>query len=162
IYTVLKRLQVPDLSIKWPNDILSGTSKVCGILIESKIQGTLIDTSIIGVGLNVNQLNFVNLENASSLRCILGKTFDLDELLIQIVDALKTLFLQKNDKGIGFLWDVYESALFKKGMPMTFENDMAEKFVGSIKGVSGDGKLMIAIDKDSIKSFDLKEVKLLY
>ena len=162
IYTVLKQLQVPDLSIKWPNDILSGNLKICGILIESKIQGNVIDTSIIGIGLNVNQLNFENLENASSLKRVLGRTFDLDDLLTQIVDALNKVFLQKDKKENTFLWDAYESALFKRGMPMTFENDMGDKFVGRIKGVSKDGKLTITLDKDTIRSFDMKEVKLLY
>lgn len=164
VYNVLNRIQIPDLSIKWPNDILSGTSKICGILIENQIQGTKISTSIIGIGLNVNQTNFENLQDASSIRLLLGKAFDLDMLLVQIVDEMKKVFLDldKDEMADAHLWNTYESVLFKKGSRMPFENTNGERFVGSIQGVSKDGKLLIALENTVLKPFNLKEVKLLY
>src|SRR5690606_34414076 len=89
IFDALRQLYVPDLSVKWPNDILSGHFKICGILIENVLSGTMIQTSIIGIGLNVNQLNFGDLSQASSLKLILGRTFDLDELLHSVVGHIK-------------------------------------------------------------------------
>lgn len=47
-------------SIKWPNDIYIGLEKVCGILIENKLAGSMIERSIVGVGINVNQQVFVS------------------------------------------------------------------------------------------------------
>ena len=99
LYNVLHRMRLPDLKIKWPNDILSGRSKIAGILIENKIQGTKISTSIIGIGLNVNQMDFSNLENASSMQLLLKKTFDLETLLVQIIDEIKRKFFEKDEKG---------------------------------------------------------------
>ena len=55
--------------IKWPNDIYVGDEKICGILIENALKGQEIDWSIIGIGLNVNQLTFPdNLPNPISMR----------------------------------------------------------------------------------------------
>ena len=48
VYQTLKKLNVPDLHIKWPNDILSGNAKVCGILIETIMAGGMLKSAIIG------------------------------------------------------------------------------------------------------------------
>ncbi|TFG78733.1 MAG: biotin--[acetyl-CoA-carboxylase] ligase, partial [Flavobacteriales bacterium] len=68
VFDTLKSLEIPKLSIKWPNDILSGNLKIGGILIENSLLGTQIRSAIIGLGLNVNQTDFVDLPNASSLK----------------------------------------------------------------------------------------------
>ncbi|WP_452598569.1 biotin--[acetyl-CoA-carboxylase] ligase, partial [Pontimicrobium sp. MEBiC01747] len=60
----LKTLGVNKIQIKWPNDILSENKKICGVLIENVIKQTALSSSIIGVGLNVNQTNFEKLPKA--------------------------------------------------------------------------------------------------
>jgi len=162
IYNVLKHYKVPELSIKWPNDILSGRSKLCGILIENSLSGSKINTSIIGIGLNVNQLDFEGLQNVSSLKLLLGKALNLDVLLSDIVNQLKKVFLELEQQDADHLWDAYENVLFRKGKPSTFENGDGSRFMGFIQGVSGDGKLIIALEDAVLKEFGLKEVKLLY
>ncbi|MGJ8735144.1 biotin--[acetyl-CoA-carboxylase] ligase [Zobellia laminariae] len=162
VYKTLKAHQVPDLSVKWPNDILSGTSKICGILIENILSGNLINTAIIGIGLNVNQTFFGELENASSLKLILGSNFDLDELLHEIVENLKSIFLESTTDSTENLWKAYEDVLFRKDKPSTFENKQNELFMGFIRGVSPTGKLQIMLEDNVLKEFDIKEVKLLY
>lgn len=162
VYKTLKAHQVPDLSVKWPNDILSGTSKICGILIENVLSGNLINTAIIGIGLNVNQTFFGELENASSLKLILGSNFDLDELLHEIVENLKSIFLESTTNSTENLWKAYEDVLFRKDKPSTFENKQNELFMGFIRGVSPTGKLQIMLEDNVLKEFDIKEVKLLY
>ena len=162
VYKTLKAHQVPDLSVKWPNDILSGTSKICGILIENILSGNLINTAIIGIGLNVNQTFFGELENASSLKLILGSNFDLDELLHEIVENLKSVFLESTTDSTENLWKAYEDVLFRKDKPSTFENKQNELFMGFIRGVSSTGKLQIMLEDNVLKEFDIKEVKLLY
>ncbi len=162
IYSVLKDMKVPELSIKWPNDILSGSSKICGVLIENKILGNTIHSSIIGIGLNVNQLTFDNLLHVSSLSLLLDKTFDLDELLHNIIKKLKVIFTRREIAGPDPLWDDYEKLLFRKGKPSTFENNEGELFMGRIEGVSRDGKLIVALEEDVKREFATKEIKLLY
>lgn len=162
IYDTLAQLNVPDLKIKWPNDIMSGHSKICGILIENILSGHHIQASIIGIGLNVNQLTFNNLPNVSSLKLLLGKTLDLDELLISIVENLKKLLGNHSKGGHNRLFELYESRLFRKDKPSTFKNQDDEMFMGFIKGVSSAGKLMILMEDNIMKEFNLKEVQLLY
>lgn len=162
VYKTLRAHQVPDLSIKWPNDILSGTSKICGILIENILSGNLINTAIIGIGLNVNQTFFGELQNASSLKLILGSNFDLDELLHEVVKNLKSVFLKSNADSKENLWKAYEQVLFRKDKPSTFENKQNELFMGFIRGVSPTGRLQITLEDNVLKEFDIKEVKLLY
>lgn len=161
IYNTLFKLQVPDLKIKWPNDIMSGHSKICGILIENILSGQQIQASIIGIGLNVNQLVFPNLPNVSSLKLLLGKTLPLEELLHKIVDNLKALLKEKiNDEN--YLFSHYEELLFRKDKPSTFKNKEGEMFMGFIKGVTKGGKLLILLEDDILQEFDLKEVRLLF
>ena len=79
-----------EAKIKWPNDIYVGDKKICGILIEHSVCGKWLTSSIIGIGLNVNQRNFdVNLSNPISM-VLLSKdseeNFDLKELLVEFMD----------------------------------------------------------------------------
>lgn len=162
IFKTLSDLQVPDLSIKWPNDILSGSAKICGILIENTLSGIQIQASIIGIGLNVNQTKFDNLPNASSLKLVLGKTYDLDEVLHNILLNLKKNFLNVESTSVEELWSDYEKVLFRKDKPSTFQDSKGEFFMGFIRGVSETGKLMVTLEDQVVKEFDLKDIKLLY
>ena len=83
---VLKKyLPEESLFIKWPNDIYFNNKKIAGILIKNEIKGMMLGTSIIGVGLNVNQESFgENLPNPISLKMITGKDYDLEEILMNI------------------------------------------------------------------------------
>ncbi len=162
IYDTLTQLHVPDLKIKWPNDIMSGHSKICGILIENILSGQHIQASIVGIGLNVNQLTFNSLPNVSSLKLLLGRSLDLDELLLSIVENLKSLLAKNKKMDRGNLFERYEAVLFRKDKPSTFKNQDDEMFMGFIKGVSSAGKLQILLEDNILKEFNLKEVKLLY
>lgn len=158
LYKTLEAFQIPNLSIKWPNDILSRHSKIAGILIELVTKKNKIDHAIIGVGLNVNQIEFDQLPKASSLKKITGIHYDLDELLYKLLENLKH-FLNTNDHEQ--LWNSYEQFLFRKDKPSTFVDTNGVSFSGIIKGVSKGGKLRVKTE-DSIEEFDLKSIQLLY
>ncbi len=162
---VLKTLQfssISRLSIKWPNDILSANKKICGILIENVIKQNKINASIIGIGLNVNQTEFENLPKASSLKILSGKVYDLNELAIAILNNLKDCFSLLRDGKYDVLKAEYETRLFRKNKPSTFKDAEGLMFSGFIKGISDSGNLQILLEDNIIKSFDLKEVSLLY
>ena len=78
VYETLRTFKIPQVSVKWPNDIMSGNKKICGILIENTLKGNDLKKSIIGIGLNVNQEVFSELPHASSLKCETGLEFDLE------------------------------------------------------------------------------------
>ncbi|TDD77432.1 biotin--[acetyl-CoA-carboxylase] ligase [Flavobacterium caseinilyticum] len=161
VISVLESYKIPDLSIKWPNDIMSYNRKIGGILIENTIKsnGTII--SIVGLGLNVNQINFENLPKASSLAVICNVNFNKEELLFSICDAI-----EKNVKLCRYnstqLWSDYSNKLYKKGLPMPFSDQKNQNFMGIIQGVSSQGKLQVLLENDSVEEFDIKEIHMLY
>lgn len=163
IFNALKAFEIPDLHIKWPNDILSGQHKICGILIENIFSGQKITASIIGIGLNVNQTQFAGLPNVSSLQLLKGKIFDLDEVLKHVAKILEQLFVDfKNGQG-AFLKKHYLKVLFRKDKPSTFKTTRTnELFTGIIRNISQEGKLIVQLEDEILKNFDLKEIKLMY
>lgn len=161
VIDTLEAMNIPDLSIKWPNDIMSYNKKIGGILIENSIksEGTIV--SIVGLGLNVNQTNFENLPKASSLALLCNTYFNKEELLLMIIENLKkklALWKQFSDQ----FWREYTDKLFRKGVPMAFSNQNDQNFMGIIQGVSSIGKLQILLEDDSIAEFDVKEIAMLY
>jgi len=161
IIQVLEDFNIPELSIKWPNDIMSYNKKIGGILIENSIKSDGSINSIVGLGLNVNQINFENLPKASSLAVICNTTFDKEEILLKIIENLKQnveLWFHNSD----YFWSFFANKLFKKGIPMPFEDQNQQNFMGIIQGVSPIGKLEILLEDDSISEFDIKEIQMLY
>jgi BirA family biotin operon repressor/biotin-[acetyl-CoA-carboxylase] ligase len=162
VYTLLSKLHLPDLKVKWPNDILSGNFKICGILIENIFSGNRMLASVIGIGLNVNQTTFNNLPNVSSLKSLTGKTFNLDQLLTEFQSVLKQIFVELDEKGAVEMQKKYENVLFRKDKPSTFKDKEGNLFMGFIQGVSNEGRLVVTLEDDIKKEFDLKAISLLY
>lgn len=162
VYDALQELNVPNLRVKWPNDILSGKTKICGILIENILSGSIINASIIGIGLNVNQVNFGKLPKVSSMKALLGQNFDLDEVLQEITKKLRNRLLKLQTIAFSELKESYEKVLFRKDKPSTFETPDGELQMGFIRGVSEEGKLVVTLQDNIQKVYGLKEIKLLY
>src|SRR6476646_7284659 len=106
VLEALDKHDIPELSVKWPNDIMAGNKKVAGILIENTIKNDGRICSVVGIGLNVNQTDFTLLPKASSLAVATQSEFDRDMLLSGIVDKIKSkvCFLESHAE---VLWDVY-------------------------------------------------------
>ena len=150
------------MKVKWPNDILSDNKKIAGILIENVIKLNVITGSVIGIGLNVNQTDFTDLPLASSLLLLSGQVYDLDEVLDTILKQIDLHFAYLKNKQFKLLKSRYEALLFRKNKPSTFRNAEGALFLGYIVGISELGTLLIKIENNIIKSFDFKEVVLLY
>ena len=162
IVKALKIFGIPNLKIKWPNDILSANLKLCGILIENVIKANKLFATVIGIGLNVNQTDFGNLPKASSMRLINGKTYNTDEILYVIIDQIKKQILDIEENLHDQLFRTYENHLFRKDKPSTFKSPDGSLFTGYIKGVTSSGKLFVLIENNILKEYDLKEIELLY
>lgn len=160
IYEVLTDLLPTKISIKWPNDILSATQKICGVLIENSVKKTQVNYSIVGIGLNVNQQVFENLPQASSM--ILGaKTiFDLESVLIDLMKSIKKYVAILNSEKYELIDTEYLNQLYKFGVPSMFKID-SKKFMGKIVGVSLQGKLQVELEDETIKEYGLKEIEFL-
>ena len=162
ILRALEGLAVPGLKVKWPNDIMSGNKKICGILVETVLKGGHLKYGILGFGLNVNQIKFENLTQAASLKNITGKHYDLDRVLQLVLSQLQ-LHLEDIDEHEDKLHLEYERALFKKGTPSLFiRADANQRFKGTISGISPEGKLLVVHENGTKLSFYNKEVQLIY
>jgi BirA family biotin operon repressor/biotin-[acetyl-CoA-carboxylase] ligase len=162
IIRALEKFKINKLAIKWPNDILSENKKIAGILIENIFKGNNEITSIVGVGLNVNQIQFDNLPQASSLAILNNKVFDKEMLLEEILYQMKFHITQLANSVRFDFWEEYHSLLFKKDIPSVFEDVNNFQFQGIIKGVTKFGKLTIMLEDDSFKEYNIKEVRMLF
>jgi BirA family biotin operon repressor/biotin-[acetyl-CoA-carboxylase] ligase len=162
IYDALTFFNIPDLRIKWPNDILSWNSKVCGILIENIFKNGQMQAAVIGIGLNLNQSDFEGMINASSLKKITGVYFNKVEVLQKIVDRIKYYESWVVERKFTDLKTAYEELLFRKDKPSTFKRQDGSLMMGFIKGISDQGLLKVLLEDEVVEYFDLKEIRLLY
>ena len=158
----LHKFNIPQLSVKWPNDIMSGNKKICGVLIENNLKGAQITSAVIGIGLNVNQTVFpVSLDRVSSLQLLCGKGFELNYLLKKIILSLKRNIALLEAKEFKSLEVAYLDVLFKKNIPTMFKDSRDALFMGMVLGVSKDGKLQIALEDETVLEFGIKEISFL-
>ena len=162
IINALESFNILELSIKWPNDIMSANKKIAGILIENIIKSDNSINSIIGIGLNVNQTNFDDLPNASSIKNIKNQDFDKEIVLNKILELIQKNILELEKNNQNQLWESYNDKLFNKGKFMPFENNSQEKFMGIIQKVSHSGKLQLLVENDIIQEFEIKEIAMIY
>lgn len=160
IYQALTDLKIPGLSVKWPNDIMSASSKICGILIENIVKAGALRTSIIGVGLNVNQVVFEGLPHASSLRNITAEEYDLSRLLQLIMNQMRHYLNGLNKDLFADYKKAYEEAMFRRGLTSSFEFQDGSRSSGILRGVSTEGKLEVELE-EGISLFQSKEIRLL-
>lgn len=153
----LENCHVPNLAVKWPNDIMSGTKKIGGILIENVMKPDGEIWSVGGIGLNVNQKNFAGLPKASSMAVVCGIEFDRNQLLQDIASVIESNLTAPDFER---LRRQYLQMLFRKNQVSAF-SDGHQTFNGIIRDVDYSGKLVLETDSET-KTFSLKEIELLY
>ena len=142
IINALRVIGIPDLKIKWPNDILSCNKKVAGILIENVFKKSQLKASIIGVGLNVNQLSFVDLPHAGSLASVTGKEWILEEVFNSLKEALELTLFSINTMSKEYWIKEYSNLLWKKDEVALFERN-GTSFKAISRGLSPEGFLLL-------------------
>lgn len=160
VLRVLQKHQIPDVHVKWPNDILSGNKKIGGILIENTLKSDTEIQSVVGLGLNVNQTEFSHLPQASSLQLVSGQTFQPEELAIEITQMVVAMIQAWPMEHQNYL-SAYTASLFKIQQVATFKAADQSLFTGKIIGTNALGKLLIQTEQ-GVVDFDIKEVQLLY
>ena len=148
------------LCIKWPNDLYAGDKKLAGILIENSLQAGHIEQSIIGIGLNVNQMQFQNWPtHPISMKMVLGKDVELEPLLERLVAAVDQRVQRlRFDDGIAEIKRDYLERMFRYRQWGDYETKEGnvKRF---ITGLDPFGRLE-TIDENGRKFvYDIKEIK---
>lgn len=142
-YNLLKNYAGDETRIKWPNDIYWRDRKAGGILIENVIKGNTLDYSVIGIGININQTVFEQMERPPvSLKQITGKTFDPISLAKELCNEIESILKKVEDKQDDWLISQYNEALYKKGERVTLRKENIQ-FEAMIKGVNKKGNLVV-------------------
>lgn len=147
--------QLEELKVKWPNDLYYGNRKLGGILIENTLRGQFIQHSIVGIGLNVNQVSFAH-SQAVSLQMITGQHYSLSQVAEGLLEKLEARYLElrqgKHDRlKVRYLQHLYryqEEHLFR------VEDQVV---AGRILGVDALGRLSLQVG-DQIRYFGLQEI----
>ncbi|MGI6047403.1 MAG: biotin--[acetyl-CoA-carboxylase] ligase [Petrimonas sp.] len=148
-----------DIRIKWPNDIYWKDKKIAGILIENNLQGKVIENSIIGIGLNLNQQIFpIELPNPVSLRQITATEYDKNYILDLLMKEFFLLYrsLQQGEKQV--IEDEYMLDLYRVNGYYWYE-DANGKFQAKIDNVLSSGHLVLRmLETKEKKVYAFKEI----
>ncbi|SMB96778.1 biotin/acetyl-CoA-carboxylase ligase [Hymenobacter roseosalivarius DSM 11622] len=148
----------PALRVKWPNDIFFGEQKLGGILIENTLSGPKIQSSIVGLGLNINQREF-GVATATSLACLTGRQYELPTLAARLLECLEKRYLQLRAGQVATLRQTYLQVLYRYREPCPYEVD-GQTVTGRIMGVDEAGQLLVEIDGQQ-RHFGLQQIKYL-
>ena len=165
IALALEKMNIPEVSLKWPNDVLVNGKKAGGILTETTFRGNTLSRVIIGFGLNVNQRNMSpNLQRiATSLLLETGTVWPREELLASVLNEFEKLYR---------MWELdqtewkehYNHFLTGMNKPCRFVistgGQESKKVRGRCKGLQPDGTLKIETDDGEIMKFSHEEIRI--
>jgi len=146
------------ITVKWPNDIYWRDRKICGILIENDLSDKYITRSIIGIGLNINQLSFTDeLPNPVSLHQITGKEFDRMRILDQLRTEFHNLRQQAETGDDALINREYRTALYRNNgfFPFSDKNGL---FEAQIHEIEPSGQLVLERKNGVLSRYAFKEV----
>ncbi len=145
-----------EVKIKWPNDIYYNDKKAGGILIENVIKGNMIKTSVIGIGINLNQTDFPESMNATSLSLITGETYDPKEICLTLNEMIRKRLGEINHIPFQKRLENYNDILFGKDLSKKLKKGN-QVFETTIKKVDAEGRL---ITQDTLeRAFQFDEIQ---
>ena len=149
-----------DIKIKWPNDILVNDRKIAGILIENMLRGNFLQNSIVGIGININQQSFSNVDkSATSLGILLQQDFDLKEMLHSFCKHFEALYLSLKQNNFTKITSNYLNQLHLFEEFATYQSN-EKTFTAKIIDVKESGLLILSNEQSEILEFNFKEVQL--
>ena len=141
------------VGIKWPNDLLIGGRKVCGILAETRMAKDVIDSVIVGIGLNVNikmaDFDPAHRETATSLWKETGRDHSREDLLLLVCERFEAwyeIFLRDGFAPVREGW-LARAEMAGKRIRVLFRDEVRE---GAFAGIERDGALLIADEQGAV------------
>lgn len=155
-----------EAKVKWPNDIYVKDKKICGILIEHSLFGPEITRTIAGIGINVNQSEFLSdAPNPVSMTLLTGATYNLPDLLMNYADCLeKRLKKTETEEERELLHKEYKEKMWRGDGKFYPFRDVAsgERYLGRIMDVESAGFLhILPLKGEKEQRYAFKEVEFL-
>lgn len=159
IVLFLQELNIKNARIKWPNDIYIGDRKVCGILIENNLRGHRLESCVVGIGLNVNQLDFgVYDDSAISLRLLLGNKLEISTLLNRLLSHLENWYIKLKEGNYQLIDEAYHQHLLFYQKWTRFEVK-EKRILRKITQVNSLGNLCLDNKDGETEVYGMKELK---
>lgn len=150
-----------EVKIKWPNDIYVDGKKIAGILIENTLADGIIKTSIIGIGLNVNQIVFGDISNATSLAQLSEENYHLESIVEKSCKYIEALYLQLKAGKKEVIDKEYLNYLYQLGVLKKYVLTDGTEIQGKITGISREGYLQMGLIAGEQMQFNLKQIRFL-
>jgi BirA family biotin operon repressor/biotin-[acetyl-CoA-carboxylase] ligase len=156
---LLSEIQDDKVFIKWPNDIIVNDKKIAGFIIENKSNNSMIHTSILGVGLNVNQTLFHNYSpEATSVIKLTKKESDVDTIKDRLLFYLEKYYFSESSLIENL--HKYNEDLYAKNKYLKFKSKN-KIFEGKILRVKKSGEIIIETEKEE-KTVELNDLEYIY
>jgi len=150
------------VSIKWPNDMYVGTRKIAGILIENSIKGSNLYSTIVGVGLNLNQEIFISdAPNPISLKQITGKNYIVDKVASEILQHLEFWYFKLLSGKYAEIDQAYLNRLLFLNQWAKFAKQ-GTAFEAQIVGIGSFGELILEERDGKTSNFAFKELEFIF
>ena len=156
---IFKVCQLPVL-IKWPNDIVIGGRKVCGMLTEMSAELEWVHYVVIGIGINVNMEEFPEeiRETATSLRMECERKINRSSLIAAFGEAFEEYYEQFMKTGdLSLLMEEYNQYLVNCGKKVKII-DPAGEYTGVSAGINAQGELLVTDEEGSLRTVRSGEV----
>lgn len=151
--------RLKDARIKWPNDLYVGEKKIAGMLIEPAIKGACIDSTVIGIGLNVNQEVFLSdAPNPVSMKNLKGESVEREMLLSEFLEAFQQYYEVLAKNHLQAIDDLYNKNLYRGAGWHLYRKDGIE-FQAKFAGIGEFGQLRLEKKSGDIQEFMFKEVE---
>ncbi len=145
------------IMLKWPNDIYWKDKKISGTLIETKVDSRGIKNCVFGIGLNVNQQQFVSdAPNPVSLYQIIGKEINRENLLHELIDSFEK-YVQQLLSSEEDIARYYHEALYRRN-ELHLYRDKQGTFKATLTNVMPNGHLQLLDLQGHIRIYAFKEV----
>ena len=156
------------ISVKWPNDVYHHDRKICGMLLRHTLSGAQISATLVGIGLNLNQKQFVgDAPNPVSLRQIIGRPVDREEVLNRFAHhfdrLLRTVTPPDPDERLA-----QRQRLHGEYLRRLYHHDGAHDYVDTASGetfsahiidVAPTGQLTLRTTDGRLRHYHFKEVR---
>ena len=139
-------------SCKWPNDVLLDGKKVCGILSEAVFKGNVLESIVIGIGINVNQSDFPRelQRTATSLFLSSGEEFDRFKILASVLERLERNYALIQSGELNKVLEKWKGRTNMFGKEITI-NQNGHKVAGIAERIDDDGGLILCTNKGEEK-----------